>query len=1060
MKQLRIHQHRWFIRLTTAVLLVSLLAAPAQASQWMHQDVSQTPIASGTVHETILRFGPSGWQHINVIRMDLHDPYVDLELLHSSSGLSTKEPLTTMMQQAANPVAGINADFFFLRNPDSPLGIMIRDGVIVSSPVSSESFRSFAITDTGRFLLTDWANHMYVSTEGGNLFSVKAYNKITWKYAHTSILDQNWGSLSPGAAPDYPDLVEVVVVDDQVKEIRTGQPPVAIPPNGYILLASHADGRALAAGITPGESITFYPQMVPQIHDIKLAVGGGTILVQDGQVATFTEPVTGNHPRTAVGVNQQGTQLIMATIDGRHPIYTGVDGTGMANLMIELGCYHAIRMDGGGSSTMAVRSPADTAPQVVNVPSDGTQRGIINSLAVSSQAPAGPLDGLLFTSDQKNVFVNQVLSLEVKGHDTYYQPYPLDPASVQYRLLQGSGRIEQNRLIATEPGILVVEAAAGNAVATRQVRVLPEAVSIRIQADRHWVNTGGTVNISVQGLDPEGFAAPLPGHVQLSDEQRLGTFQNGVFHAGNLPGTTRIRAVYGETQAFMSLSVGHRSTPLDVPLADHQPSFLGYPSEVTGQVTRVAGGHTDSYAVRLDYDLTGSTATTAAYVVFGSQGIPVPSNSQSLSLHAHAENPVPHRIRGQLRDGSGQTHVIDFATHIDWTGWKQLTASLPPGLVSPARLERLYVVETDPHAKTRGTLQFDGMAVLSAFPASADQQDAATQVPDPYRTLPSSVDAQWLVHSGSGDAAVTDRLKTILESGYAGVYLTQGGGLAAEGGLPASFWPPSSGHATIRQGDHMVIALNNSGDGLRRTQYAQWPWLTDLLQGAVPSQVIVLLPQPITGPGGFSDWLEAQLLMDQLAQLAARDTQVLVFHGSDRLQTSLADGVRYIGLGSDPQQTATIYDSQGRLYYNLTRLDSAGVQPAASTPSAKEKASFQVGQRFYMAQGERIEMDTSPYLKNGRLMVPVAHLARALGLPPESVEWDGASRSVLVRTHEKKTILMTIDNTQLWVNNEPMDMDAAAEITDSRSFVPISRFSLAMGIEFQWIPETQTVTVH
>ena len=1060
MKWLHFHKQHWTCLLIMAMLL-TITAAPVHANQWVHEEVSRTPIASGAVHEKMLRFGPSGWQHINVVRMDLRDEYVNLELLQSSSGVSTKETLTTMMQQAENPVAGINADFFYLLNPDSPLGIMVRDGQIVSSPVTVEPFSSFALTKSGEFLMPDWKNHMYVSTEKGDIFSIKAYNKITWNYRETSILDRNWGSMSPGASPDYPDLVEVVVIDGQATEIRRGQSPTAIPADGYILLASGSEGRALADALSPGDEIIFHPQMVPRLEDIKLAAGGGTMLVRDGRMATFTEPVSGNHPRTAVGINRDGTELIMVTIDGRHVSYTGVDGIGLANLMMELGSYQALRMDSGGSTTMAVKGLGETSPRVVNVPSDGSQRRIINSLAVSSTAPQGALGGLLFSDTADTAFVNHPVDLAIKGYDTHYQATPVTTGSAQYRVVEGSGRIENNRLIPTAPGHLVVQATLQGKSVEKSVNILAEVAALRIQAPRQTVNPGETMNLQVMGVDPEGFTAPLsPERVQLSDDQNLGSFQNGIFQAGQRTGTTLIRAAYNGKQAAVPLSVGQQSVAAGS-LESFQPQFLGYPSEVTGRVTVVPEGTVNRNALRLEYDLTGSEATTAAYAVFDGGGIPLPANTRRLAVQVHATAPAAHRIRGQLQDASGQIHAIDFKSGIDWTGWRKLEAGLPANLPEPVTLERLYVVETEVHAKTRGSVLFDGLEFLKPFTAPVlSPQERGGQVADSYRTKPEQADSRWLVSGGGSDTAAFQQILSRLGAGYDGLYLTGTLAPSLREQVPGQIWPASTGHSTRQQGDHLVISLDNTANGLRRTDFQQWPWLMNLVRGSTPDQLVFLLPKPITGAGGFTDPLEGELLMDQFAKLAAQGKQVFVFHGSQTPETRLVDGVRYVALGNGSQQAAGLYAFQGKLYYQLIHLDGSAPAPEPEPtppPAAAGKAVFHVGQRFYTLGDERIPLDTAPYIKDDRLMVPVAHISRALGLPREYVEWDGASQTVLVRTANQTTLLMTIGSSQLWVEDQAVEMGVAAEITEDRSFVPISRFASAMEVQYQWNPDTQTV---
>ena len=118
--------------------------------------------------------------------------------------------------------------------------------------------------------------------------------------------------------------------------------------------------------------------------------------------------------------------------------------------------------------------------------------------------------------------------------------------------------------------------------------------------------------------------------------------------------------------------------------------------------------------------------------------------------------------------------------------------------------------------------------------------------------------------------------------------------------------------------------------------------------------------------------------------------------------------------------------------------------------------SFTVGQAYYFADGQRIDLDVAPYIKDGRLMVPVAHVSRALGIPRDDVIWDGTNRTVTVLV-DSTVMQMTIGSQYLVVGGVQIDMEAAAEITNDRTFVPISRFARAIGIDYTWDPDTETV---
>ena len=65
------------------------------------------------------------------------------------------------------------------------------------------------------------------------------------------------------------------------------------------------------------------------------------------------------------------------TVDGRQQSSIGMSLVEFGDLMIGLGCYQALNLDGGGSTTMVVEN------KIVNSPSDSTgERPVANALLV------------------------------------------------------------------------------------------------------------------------------------------------------------------------------------------------------------------------------------------------------------------------------------------------------------------------------------------------------------------------------------------------------------------------------------------------------------------------------------------------------------------------------------------------------------------------------------------------------------------------------------------------------------------------------------------------------
>lgn len=121
------------------------------------------------------------------------------------------------------------------------------------------------------------------------------------------------------------------------------------------------------------------------------ACGGGPVLVNDGQAIEIPDPNDLSvEPRTCIGTSEDGKTVYIMVVDGRRSSYSnGMDFSDMAVIMDALGCWSAINLDGGGSSTFYIRTDSSESSfdnpdrfEILNSPSDGSERAVWNGLAI------------------------------------------------------------------------------------------------------------------------------------------------------------------------------------------------------------------------------------------------------------------------------------------------------------------------------------------------------------------------------------------------------------------------------------------------------------------------------------------------------------------------------------------------------------------------------------------------------------------------------------------------------------------------------------------------------
>ena len=120
-----------------------------------------------------------------------------------------------------------------------------------------------------------------------------------------------------------------------------------------------------------------------------------------------------------------------------------------------------------------------------------------------------------------------------------------------------------------------------------------------------------------------------------------------------------------------------------------------------------------------------------------------------------------------------------------------------------------------------------------------------------------------------------------------------------------------------------------------------------------------------------------------------------------------------------------------------------------------------VGEMGYTVDGVSNQADVAPYLESGRVMVPVAFVAPALG--SESAMWYPAEKKVEVEKDGIKTYLW-IGKTYMEVNGQRVSIDVPARIQavgkGGRTMLPISWVAKALNVEYSWDNASKQVSFY
>ena len=117
-----------------------------------------------------------------------------------------------------------------------------------------------------------------------------------------------------------------------------------------------------------------------------------------------------------------------------------------------------------------------------------------------------------------------------------------------------------------------------------------------------------------------------------------------------------------------------------------------------------------------------------------------------------------------------------------------------------------------------------------------------------------------------------------------------------------------------------------------------------------------------------------------------------------------------------------------------------------------------VGTRTAVIDGRFSELDSAPYIKNGRTFLPVRFVAEALGA---SVAWDAATSTATLSSEEGSIKLRTGEKRILENENygEYCELDVAPEIKNGRMMLPIRPIAELLNCTVDWNKNTKKATI-
>lgn len=685
-------------------------------------------LGPGVVLTEFERLEPLGWQRGAILDVDLSNEAVTLDYLYSGE-ITETATVTEMANNAENIAAAINGDFFDINDTGAPQGIGVdREEGILKTPQAGSSNALILNSDNIAQITNAWTEGTVWIQQGSSMSAndtalrIHAVNPTSIPTDEVGVYTSAWGSerrLAKNA--DRTEGIEVWV-DEKSTVTNVQAPGEGEIPAGTRIVAARPGGAPFEqlSAVEVGDKVQMSYTLRSNASDASVGISGGANLVTNGEPVVSRDAAV--HPRTAVGVNEPGDRLLLAVVDGRSSVSRGMTLTELGQLMHDLGAHNAINFDGGGSTTMIARDPGDEGTDVVNSPSDGSERSDANGLGVQV-APGSP----------------DLHSFDVETADGRRDSTELFPGLSRQLIAQGMNE----NLVAVEgeaawtssdPNIATVDSegtvtavssgevtiTAANGEATGSIDLVVRGDLTRVVPSRTQLSLdspGSTQTLSLTGYDSSGFGAPL-------DTKDIAIEVDPTFTIAPRDASTLVASSTEESaSAVAGLTVGGITTniPMTVGTESVPVTDLSDASEWTYRQDRASGDievTTDddgNNALRLTHDFTQQTGTRGSYAVAPNGGIEIDGQPMAITMRVKGDG-TGAWPRLQMRDGNGVTLQVNATSpaYVNFEGWQDMTFQIPSGTSYPLTLNRVRFMETSPSNQYMGDITFSQIAATVA----------------------------------------------------------------------------------------------------------------------------------------------------------------------------------------------------------------------------------------------------------------------------------------------------------------------------------------------------------
>lgn len=410
LKNKRIHMVTVFLSIMLVFISI-LLSAPMNADA--KKNVKEKSQLSHGVDYKKMNYTKGGAKgRVNLMEMDVSDAFTEVQFGKPQplDNLATVRDRANSYDKKYNQIIGaINANFWKVKpgwsDTTRPVHLISEDNRLVYAGYVNKGNNNlinepiaFGMDKNGEGLIDRYNVRLTYTFNGKNQkishTNRKRAKNNTILYTSDFYKDNTdtneYGTEVVLKGPKNAELTLSSSKEFEVTSIRKekDKKPTEIADDAVVLSGNGKASKRLQK-MKKGDTVDINIGMDEKWQDSEFMLAGGPQLVKNGKVnismnenSAQAQALTS---RTVVGVDKSQDKVFFVTVDTS--ISDGMNMKHMAKLMKDLGADTTLNLDGGGSTTMALRPENGSALQVANKLQDGSERGVSGILMAADTEP-------------------------------------------------------------------------------------------------------------------------------------------------------------------------------------------------------------------------------------------------------------------------------------------------------------------------------------------------------------------------------------------------------------------------------------------------------------------------------------------------------------------------------------------------------------------------------------------------------------------------------------------------------------------------------------------------